>query len=139
MNYATANDMVERFGESVMIGLTDLTHAGVVDTAKAELALEDATAEIDGYLGRYQLPLNPVPKILRVYACDIARYRLATGMRQTNDDLLSRYEAAISYLKLVAKGVASLGGLPAGEDLSTDNSVQITDPQEKVFGRGNAY
>ena len=139
MSYATVNDMTERYGESVMIGLTDLNRAGVIDASKAELALEDASAEIDGYLGRYQLPLSPVPKILTVYACDIARYRLATGMRQGNEDLVSRYEAAIAYLKLVAKGVASLGGLPAGEDLSTDNSVKFTDPQEKVFGRGNAY
>lgn len=139
MSYATVADMVLRFGESVMVQLTDLARSGQVDHAAAQMALDDAAAEIDGYLNRYTRPFATVPRILTVYCCDMARYRLATGMRQLTDDVQSRYDAAVGYLRLVATGRASLGGLPASQAPATDNTVVFAEPVQKVFGRDRAY
>ncbi|QMT39994.1 gp436 family protein [Neisseria shayeganii] len=139
MSYATVQDMVTRFGEGVMVQLTDLVRSGRIDHAAAQTALDDATAEIDGYLNRYTRPFAEVPRILTVYCCDIARYRLATGMRQLTNDVQSRYEAATGYLKMVAKGQAGLSGLPADAAPATDNTVLFVSPSDKVFGRDSVY
>ncbi|MCP2041776.1 phage gp36-like protein [Neisseria sp. HSC-16F19] len=139
MSYATVEDMAARFGESVLIQLTDLARRGQVDTAAAQMALDDATAEMDGYLARYTRPFATVPRILTVYCCDIARYRLATGMRQLTDDVQSRYDAAVAYLRLVAKGQAGLSGLPENSAPAADSTVVFAEPQQKVFGRDRPY
>lgn len=139
MSYATVADMVLRFGESVMVQLTDLVRSGQIDHIAAQLALDDATAEIDGYLNRYTRPFAETPRLLTVYCCDIARYRLSVGMRQLTDDVQARYEAAIAYLRLVAKGNASLSAMPDAAQPPTENTVLFVDPPAKVFGRDSVY
>ena len=135
MSYATPADMLARYGEATMVGLSDLTRRGVIEEATVQLALDDATAEIDGYLNRYRRPYAPVPRILTVYCCDIARYRLATGLRQLTDDIQARYDAAIGYLKLVARGQAGISGLPLAGEVGTVGAVVMQTPPDKVFGR----
>jgi phage gp36-like protein len=105
MPYATVTDLQDRLGEARLMQLTDLADppVGLVDAAVAQKALDDAEAEIDGYLvGRYLLPLSPVPGVLRVHACTIAHYRLLGSAvdEATRDD----YKAARAYLMSVAKG-----------------------------------
>ena len=139
MSYATPADMLARYGEATMIGLSDLERRGVIDDATVQMALDDATAEIDGYLNRYRRPFATVPRILTVYCCDIARYRLATGMRQLTDDIQSRYDAAIAYLKLVARGQAGISGLPLLGEVDTVGAVVMQTPPNKVFGRDQPY
>lgn len=105
MPYATIADLTARLGEARMVQLTDLASPplGLVDDAVAQRALDDAQAEIDGYLlGRYALPLEPPPAALRVHACVIAHYRLlgsAAGEVERAD-----YAASIKYLQAVAEG-----------------------------------
>lgn len=105
MPYATVTDLQDRLGEPRLIQLTDLGDpaVGLVDQAVAQKALDDADAEIDGYLvGRYALPLSPAPAVLRVHAVTIAHYRLlGSGVDEaTKDD----YKATRQYLMSVAKG-----------------------------------
>ncbi len=52
MAYATVKDMVARFSELEVIQLTDRNQDGLIDEDVAAVALADATAEIDAYLGR---------------------------------------------------------------------------------------
>lgn len=106
MPYATVTDLQDRLGEARLMQLTDLGDPpiGLVDTAVAQKALDDAAAEIDGYLvGRYALPMTePVPPMLRVQAVTIAHYRLlgsAAGEVERED-----YRNAIKFLMAVAKG-----------------------------------
>lgn len=114
MPYATIADLTARLGEARMVQLTDLASPplGLPDDAVAQRALDDAEAEIDGYLqGRYALPLSPVPGVLRVHACTIAHYRLlgsAAGEVERAD-----YASAIKYLQGVAQGLVLL--LPPSE------------------------
>ncbi|MCU4455339.1 DUF1320 domain-containing protein [Acinetobacter pittii] len=119
MSYATAEAMIKKFGEHELIQLTDNEEAEYTDAInydKLNAALQEANSEIDGYLiGRYKLPLQPVPPFLESIACHIARYHACTGAMSENDPIKTRYENAIKTLKEIAKGIISLGNAPAGE------------------------
>ena len=105
--YASIADMIERFGETEVVELTDLEHTGEVVVDVAERALTDATAEIDGYLAaRYRLPVTDTPRVLSVLCTDIARYRLQKGA--TTDQARQRYEDALGTLKQIARGEINL-------------------------------
>lgn len=81
------------------------------DTVALGRALEDASAEMDGYLGsRYPLPLPTVPESLRRICIDIALYRLM-NLRALGDieDSRQRYDDAIRYLKDLVRGAVTLG------------------------------
>jgi len=105
--YASVADMIERFGETEIIELTDLEHTGVIDTAVAERALEDASVEIDGFLAsRYRLPVTGTPRLLSLLCSDIARYRLQQPV--ATEQGRQRYEDAVSRLKGIARGDINL-------------------------------
>ena len=112
MAYATQQDLIDRFGESEVIALTDRSDppAGAVDAAVAALALSDADSEIDVYVGRrYTLPLEPVPTVLVRVACDIARYRLSDDADVLTEEVSNRYNGALRLLRDLAAGKATLG------------------------------
>ena len=50
MSYATSADLLTRFGEGELLRLA-MTPSGELDQATLQLALDDASALIDGYLG----------------------------------------------------------------------------------------
>lgn len=132
--YATVDDMIKRLGISEVIQLTDEDGLGEVNHDRAELALQDATDEIDGYLGRFALPFVEIPRVLKVYCCDIARYRLSGASVQETDLVVVRYEQAIAYLKQVASGKINLGGTAEGEQPASSGLIMFGD-SKKVFGR----
>lgn len=110
MPYAGVIDLLERFGESEVIQLTDraapLTGDVVEDVA--EKALADASAEIDSYIGVvYTLPLPSVPDVLLRVCCDIVRYRLYDD--KATDEVSRRYKEAVRWLEQIAQGKVSLG------------------------------
>ena len=136
MNYANVNDMIARFGEDTMIQLTDQKRTGTVDHKVAELALADATAEINGYLGRYPLPFKEIPPILTRLCCDIARYRLcSTNSLLMNEDILNKYRVdALNMLKSIAGGLITLGIKNDGAQVSTGDVVAFAPNTGRIFG-----
>ena len=135
MNYATLAGLISRFGETELVQLTDRTGANAIDTAVVDRAIADAAAEIDGYLqGRYELPLATVPAIITAYACDIARYRLFDD--RATEQVTKRYDDAIRFLKLVAKGEVQLGTAPGGDAPDTTGGPAAS-AEERVFTREN--
>ena len=136
--YATVDDLIDRFGEAEMIGLTDPDNTAV-QSARAQRKLEDAHALANGYVGMaYRLPLagcakpapqpgNPqaveyvAPPLLTRLVCDIARYYLYDD--KSTDEVLKRYEQAKQELLHISQGKATLacpwGGV-AGDPLSAD-------------------
>ena len=101
MSYAVAADLLTRFGEAELLRLA-MTPSGELDEAVLQLALDDASALIDGYLaGRYPLPLAHVPAALVPICADIARHRLYG--EQAPEQIAKRYEAALAFLKSVGK------------------------------------
>ena len=108
--YATAQQVIERYGAGMVRLLTDRDGAGAVDPLVLERALADAAAEIDTYLAaKYDLPLIGTPRVLTRLAVDIAVYRLAAGADLATDERRRRYEDAVKLLERIARGEASLG------------------------------
>ena len=102
MPYATTQDLVNRFGETVIKQL-----AVSVDSVMVEQALLDASAEIDGYIARrYPLPLTDAQPVLLPLCCAIAMYRLH-GNRLT-EAVRDAYRDAVRRLESIASGVLSL-------------------------------
>jgi len=133
MPYCTAQDMIDRFGEPELLQLTDRAGVGVIDDQALGLAINDASAQIDGYLaGRYELPLATVPTILVSLACDLARYQLY-DIRAT-DSVEKRRDDAIAYLKDVATGKVSLG-LSSGGVAATPSDGAQMQSGGRIFGR----
>jgi len=103
MAYITLTDMETRYGADEFLRLADRNGDGVADTGVAEAALEDATALIDSHLvGRYTLPLDPVPAVIVRLACAIARYHLYD--EAPSQKVAEEYQAALSALQKIASG-----------------------------------
>lgn len=134
--YATADQLVEKFGQREAIELSDRDNTGEVDSTVLGDALDDASSEIDAYLaGRYNVPLNPAPKLLTMLCCDIARYRLCGGEVRMTEEIEKRYKAAIDFLKLVAAGTVMLGTSSTGEPVAQPESTIEFASGGRVFGR----
>ena len=138
MAYATVEDMVARFSELEVIQLTDRNQDGLIDEDVAAVALADATAEIDAYLGRFKRPFTDVPPILKRLCCDIARYRLtaANGVLIT-DEIRNRYKVdVLDLLRAMAKGEVQLGVDDSGEEVAAgEDGIVFVNGKNKVFGR----
>src|SRR5437868_4878285 len=105
MTYASQSDLVERFGEPMLLDLTDRASppAGVIDADVVTRGLEDADAMIDGYLlGRYLLPLATTPPLLLDLALVIAIYKLHHDT--VSDKIRSDYTDALKTLDKIASG-----------------------------------
>lgn len=124
MNYATLQDLVNRFGEQEVLQLTDREHTGEIDEAVAERALSDAAAEIDGYLAaRYVLPLAAVPLVLVRLCADLARYYLYDD--HAPEQVTQRYKAAVETLKRISTGQVALGVSDSGEQPETADGAEM--------------
>ena len=116
MSYASLDDLVAAFGQAEVDQLLDRDGSGVHDPGVLEAALADADAEIDGYLvGRYALPLSPVPRLIVRIACDITRYRLWSV--NASEEVRRRYEDARRLLEALRQGAVQIGApAPAPTD-----------------------
>ena len=109
MSYASQEQLEDRFGERLLIQLTDRSTVptGVIDPAVVARALADTDAVIDGYLaGRYALPLAETPPLLADLAQAIAIYKLhpfAPDAKIEQD-----YKDAIATLNRIATGTVRL-------------------------------
>ena len=67
MGYVTQQQLVDRFGERLLLQVADRADppAGTINADVVARALADTDAMIDGYLaGRYILPLAATPPLL---------------------------------------------------------------------------
>lgn len=120
--YASQADMEKRFPVSELVSLTAKNGGNGIDADVLNEALASATARIDAYLaGRYSVPLQEVPEILRGQCCDIARYELDP---RPPEDVKTRFNAAIAFLRDVQAGKATLP-LPGGGNLTGTAGVQV--------------
>lgn len=133
--YADQAYMVDAYGESEMIRLTDRTgDVGAIVASVLNQALAAATATINGYLqSRYPLPLNAVPANLSQYCADIARYYLYDNTASAAVE--KRYEDALAWLDKVATGKINIGPDEAGEPAAQSNNTASVESAGTVFGR----
>lgn len=108
MSYITLQGLIDRYGETELVQLTDALGDGQIDSVKVDRAIADADAEIDAYLSsRMTLPLASVPPVLERIAGVMVRYYLYNDA--PTDLVQKQYDAAIAFLRAVARGDASLG------------------------------
>lgn len=124
MAYATSQNIEDRYGSIELLLVCDRDGDGSADTGVADNALDDATDEIDIYIGaKYDLPLATTPSILTRLCVDIAMYRLASNAGAASEQKRERYEDAVRTLKAIAAGQASLGIDAPPESISHDVRV----------------
>lgn len=136
MGYATQADLVAQFGEREVMALADRDNLGTIDAGLVASALDDASAEIDGYLvGRYIVPLTAVSRLIVTYCCDIARYRLSGATVTEVETVRNRYKDALRFLEGVRDGKNDLGtDVAQATDATVQNLVFFTDGR-RVFSR----
>lgn len=137
MAYATVQDLIDRYGQTEIVRLTtpaDQDLDGVVQPV-AEAALADASAEIDGYVGRrYRVPIDVPPPIVVAKCCAIARYKLSTGEQKSpTEEMRRQYEDGIAWARDVSLGkfVLELDEVAIG-----DESYAQMSERRPVFGAG---
>ncbi len=134
MTYATKADLVSAFGANEVLQLSDRDVTGVDDDALIGRALDDAAAEINGYLQtRYALPLSNVPRLLTVLACDITRFRLCGSGAQETEAIRLRYRDAVRTLESISKGTVSLGVDINNVAAAPTGTVRVSAPV-RLFG-----
>lgn len=105
MSYATLQDLLDRYGETLLLQVSDRADppAGAIGMDTVERALADTDAVIDGYLaGRYVLPLATVPPLLVPIAQAIAIYKL--HVYQPEQKIADEYRDALADLLKISRG-----------------------------------
>lgn len=128
MNYASQDQLVERYGNQLLVDLTDRATppSGAIDADVVTRALDDTNALIDGYLkGRYLLPLATTPPLLTDLAQQIAIYKLHKQM--VSDKIQRDYDGAIATLKQIANGIVRLDVAGVEPAASGSQGVQFND------------
>lgn len=140
MSYAVKQDMIDRFGQLEIQQLSDKATppVGAINDVVLGKALDDADGAIDSYLaGRYTLPLASVPKIIKRYACDIARYFL---WEDGASDVVRRgFDDAMKFLRQVASGDVSLGLDAANQAVAPAEGNVSFSEDRRVFGGDREY
>lgn len=126
MTYATQADIVLLYGANALV-VADHDRDGLPDEDAVTRAIDAAQGEIDTYLAaRYALPLHEVPSFLRQLTVDIALYRLALAADVATTEHRTRYEDALSHLKKIGEGKASL---------AFTTPAPAPDPEASVYDR----
>ena len=131
MTYAVQQDLVDRFGSSEILQLTDRDNLGVINVTVLNRALVDADAKINAYLEPvYTLPLATVVPVLIGVAADIARDFLYDV--SPNDQVRLRYEDALAFLDGISTGKRSLGIDAGNQPEAVTGGVKIS-ANDRVF------
>lgn len=108
MTYATKDDIIDLYSLDALY-VADRDGDGVVDDVAVDKAINSASDEIDAFLGvRYTVPLTTGHSLVTQFCVDIALYRLALARDVQTEEHRQRYEDAITRLKDIAHGRASL-------------------------------
>jgi phage gp36-like protein len=115
MAYCTVADLQDTYGEDRISAWSR------VDPCRAEKAIYDAGAEIDGYLlsGGYTVPLAGMPSTIRKYCVDVACANLiisagALDADPGGDAVIEQAKIARRYLEKVAEGKFKIPGYDTG-------------------------
>ncbi len=112
MPYCSLEDIKQAIPEKNIIELTDDAGTGTIEQNRVNDAISYADQLIDGYLrGRYTVPLNPVPELIKRLAADLAVFHLYSRRFELNmpEAMLQRRKEIIRLLEQIQKGFIKLG------------------------------
>lgn len=137
MSYVTPAQLTDRFGEQMLIALTDrgVDSLGVIDSDVINRALAETDALIDGYLtGRYALPLSGTETLLVGVAGAITIYNLHRF--EAPEKVAADYKAAIRTLEQLSTGMIKLSASGVEAPSTGTTGVQTND-RERPFTEEN--
>lgn len=108
-DYVTLDQLTDRYGERMLIDLTDRASpgTGAVDTDVTTRAIADTAAVIDGYVGkRYALPMAEVPALITDIAAAIAIWKL--HVYEPAGKIEADYKEAMRQLADISSGKLTL-------------------------------
>jgi len=132
MPYCTQADLLNQLTQTELVQLTDDAGSGSVDSAKVDAALAAASATIDAYAGaRYTLPLQTSEKVKQL-CVDLAIYELEKRRRRVREATLAARDAALSFLRDLARGRAVLDQPAGAQPQASEADVKKTE-QDRAF------
>ncbi len=141
MPYSTLEDLLAELSEDELIQLTDDAGLQAVDTGIFEAQRDAADAEIDGYLtgGGYDLPLLPVPLLIRKISRAITSYNLHRRRLKLSlpESLTVDYRNQVRLLEAIQAGKVSIGVTPSQEAAGTGAGKYRTNKTaaDREFGK----
>lgn len=133
MAYATQDDIIELYGQDLLLRVADVDKDGDPDEEVVSKGLQSADDICNAYLSaQYSIPVTPTPGVVRTCAVDIAVYKMALQRGGRTDEMRTRYEDALALLEKISKGTVGLGQIPVDED---EDGVPDNDPNRKRRGR----
>lgn len=147
MSYSTKEEVREMLKDDALNAIIGDTFIEDPEEREAkvapiiESAIEDADAEIDGYLAkRYAVPISPAPRVLNKFSKDIAIYNLYSrlGIDEGTEEknYLNRYNAAVKFLALVAEGKVSIGAETEDPASAAATGFSVKS-NPRIFSRGS--
>ena len=135
MAYCTLDDILGSMDEADVIGYTDDEDAGTVDEARVDQAIEMAGVTIEAYIGgRYQVPLDPVPDLVKRLAVDLAVFEICSRRSDPPENREQKRQMAVRLLEKIGTGSAVIPGAASAPAASGSNPVQISSAG-RVFSR----
>lgn len=116
MAYATIADVRAKWSAQAVDLLAWDDAAGAPDENKISIALAQAAAIMDSYIGRrYPLPVDPQPDtrlLLQAINCDLAVSSLANTPAARNEIIIAAEKSALTLLRDISEGRAALNLVP---------------------------
>ena len=137
MAYANKADMLARYEEKYLVQLTDREepYQDIIVDDVLDAALNDASAVIDGFIGRlYKLPLADNPPLLIKICCVMAYYNLHRGM--ADDEVKADRKDQMGILDKIAQGKMDLFNTSQSEPKSAPADARVDGPP-RIFNRDN--
>ena len=137
MNYCSLTDLQLAIPAQTLIWLSnDDPAAEAMNQAVVDEALRQAHELVDAHLrGRYNLPLSPVPSVVKDRTVNLARHWLYARRPEGSDlpDAVTRtYKAALKMLEQIRDGLLTVG--------SPEHGPATPEPGEmKVRARPNRF
>lgn len=133
--YCTQADISGEIQPSDLIGLTDDTGTGLLNSAVLNQVIANASGEIDRMVGNvYDIPFSPVPSSVESMAVIITCYRLYR--RRETPDETNKY---FNDYKAVRKHLEDVHNRKDVLDLSAtqDFSQVAANTRSSIYGSGN--
>lgn len=133
MPYATLQQLTDRYGAAMLIGLTDRGQpaSGVMDEAVINRALADADALIDGYLAaRYALPLAQIPALIASLAQSITIWTLHAYA--PDPKIEADYKDALRALRDISSGAIRIPVAGLDPQGTGGSGARITDRERPL-------
>lgn len=128
MTYATLENLTERYGADMLLGITDRATppAGAIDTVVVARALANADATINGRLGtRFVVPLAETPPEIREIAEAIAIWKL--HVYKPDEKIEADYKEAMKTLEGMAAGSVVLHATTLAPVETGGTGARLTD------------